>query len=113
MSKGGKPIGPLIQYTASEVENEEIGLKVTLFRQVDKYIHRVEFPYKTWSAIRVPNCMYVRYVGQNEYFGYAYDKLRLTAFEENIEIRDSNYIVFVNKNDDEVVVDVFSERIGD
>lgn len=110
-SKGAMPIGPLIQKTSYSI-NEEGQLDVQLFfmRQSNNFIHNVEEPYKMESLIRVRNCMYARYIGPEEKLNYAYDKINVTAFEEDIELSNENYTIFVDKQDDDIIADVFVEK---
>ena len=42
---------------------------------------------------------------------FAYDKINLTAFEEDIELSNENYTIFVNQIDEDIVADVFVEKI--
>lgn len=110
-SKGAKPIGPLIQYTNGYVnENGVIDIKVNILRQTTNYIHNVESPYRTESLINVKNCLYVRYNGDENKIKYAYDKLNLLAFEEDIILKGDSYTVFVAQNDDNLIADVFMEK---
>lgn len=110
-SKGAMPIGPLIQKTSYSI-NEEGQLDIQLFfmRQSNNFIHNVEEPYKMESVIRVRNCMYARYIGPEEKLNFAYDKINVTAFEEDIELSNENYTIFVDKQDDDIIADVFVEK---
>ena len=65
------------------------------------------------SLIRVRNCMYAHYVGPEEKLKLAYDKINVTAFEEDIELLNENYTIFVNQQDDELVADIFVEKKSD
>ena len=53
-------------------------------RQANNFIHNVEAPYTMESVLRVRNCMYARYTGPEEKLKLAYDKINVTAFEEDI-----------------------------
>lgn len=110
-SKGAMPIGPLIQKTSYSI-NEEGKLDVQLFfmRQSNNFVHNVEEPYKMESLIRVRNCMYARYIGPEEKLKFAYDKINVTAFEEDIELSNENYTIFVDQQDDDIIADVFVEK---
>ncbi len=113
-SKGYQPLGPLVQYTTTNVnENGELSVIIKLMRQVSNYINHVEPPYSIESVIRIKDCMYVRYTGPESKIKYAYDKINLTAFEEDIELKGDSYTVFVNQIDDNIVADIFMERAKD
>lgn len=110
-SKGYTPIGPLIQYTDTNIdENGVADIVVKLIRQSSGFIHHVELPYKCISTMRISNCMYVRYTGPESMLRFAYDKIRITAFEEDIKLIGDSYTIFVNQIDDNIVADVFMEK---
>lgn len=112
-SKGTMPIGPLIQYTNIKLkDNEEPELSINIMRQTNTFIHNMEQPYKMESVIKVNNCMYCRYTGPEEKLKFAYDKINLTAFEEDIPLKGDSYTIFVDRNekDDTITADVFMER---
>ncbi|OPZ92843.1 MAG: hypothetical protein BWY74_01391 [Firmicutes bacterium ADurb.Bin419] len=113
-NKGGQPIGPHIQYTYINGEQtEDVKLIIKLMRQSNTFIHNVEPPYNMESIIRVKNCMYARYTGEESKLKFAYDKINLIAFEEDIPLKGDSYTVFVNSNEDGIVADVFMERADD
>lgn len=107
--KGVKQIGPLIQHTKSFVNNEEkLDMEMNLLLQCDNYIHSVETPYIMKTIVRVSHCMYCRYIGAEEKLKFAYDKIHLEAFENDIELTDESYTVFVDRNEEgTIVADVF------
>lgn len=110
-SKGAMPIGPLIQKTSYSINEEgQLDVHIYLMRQSNNFIHNVEEPYKMESLIRVRNCMYARYIGPEEKLKFAYDKINVTAFEEDIELSNENYTIFVDQQDDNIVADVFVEK---
>ncbi|MFP3156382.1 hypothetical protein LQZ18_18545 [Lachnospiraceae bacterium ZAX-1] len=112
-SKGTVPLGPLIQYTEANVnENGIVDMAIKLMRQCNSYIHNVELPYKTQSLIRITNCIYCRYIGPEEKINFAYDKINITAFEEDILLKGNAYTIFVGEEDDSMVADIFMERAG-
>ena len=113
-SKGAMPIGPLIQRTVYSInENQQLEIHAYLMRQTNNFIHNIEAPYKMEPVIRVRNCMYAHYVGPEEKLKLAYDKINVTAFEEDIELSNENYTIFVDKQDDNIVADIFVEKKSD
>lgn len=112
--KGTIPIGPLIQKTEYNVNDEgQLDIKISLMRQANNFIHNVEPPYTMESVLRVKNCMYARYTGPEEKLKLAYDKINVTAFEEGIELSNTSYTIFVDKQDDNIVADIFVEKKTD
>lgn len=114
-SKGYLPIGPLIQHIGvRKNENGEPELSAHLLRQVNGYINQVEPPYEMTALLRVPDCVYVRFIGPQEKIDIAHSKLTVTAYEEDIPLVGSSYTVFVNQLDNEdIVADVFMEKVHD
>lgn len=112
--KGTSPVGPLIQKTEYHVNDEgKLDFKISLMRQANNFIHNVEPPYTMESVLRVKNCMYARYTGPEEKLKLAYDKINVTAFEEDIELSNTSYTIFVDKQDDNIVADIFVEKKTD
>ena len=110
-SKGTLPIGPLIQKTSYSVnEDGQVELHVFLLRQASNYIHSIESPYKMESVLKVQNCMYAHFVGTEENLRIAHDKINVTAYENNIQLNNENYTVYVDQQDDNIVADIFVEK---
>ena len=112
-TKGTIQIGPLIQYTHSFMnENGELDMEIVIMMQCNTFIHNVEQPYSMESILRIKNCMYCRYTGPEEKLKFAYDKIGIEAFENNIQLADENYTIFVNQNEEEnmIIADVFVPR---
>lgn len=110
-SKGALPIGPLIQYTNTYItESGELDISIQLMRQSSNFIYNIETPYRMESIIRIKNCMYVRFIGDDSKLKFAYDKINLAAFEEDIALKGGCYTIFVDKQDDNIIADVFMER---
>lgn len=109
--KGMKNIGPLIQYTKVNLnQNEGVNMEIKILLQSNNYIYNVESPYHMESVICVKNCIYVRYQGDENKLKFAYDKINLTAFEEDIPLKGDSYTIFVEQKDDQIIADVFMER---
>ncbi|MCM1499743.1 MAG: hypothetical protein NC124_14875 [Clostridium sp.] len=111
--KGAMQIGPLIQHTRPFVnDEEELDVEIRLLLQCNNYLHSVERPYTMESLLRVPYCMYCRYIGPEEKLKFAYDKINLEAFENDIELTGESYTVFVDQNEEEgtIVADVFMPK---
>ena len=101
-TKGAMQIGPLIQYTTTCInENGELDMNIVVMLQCNNFIHNVEYPYSMESVLRVPDCMYCRYIGTEDKIKYAYDKIGVEAFENDIELMNENYTIFVNHNEEE------------
>ena len=111
--KGATQIGPLIQQTKPFVNDaEEMDVEINFMLQCNNYIHNIESPYRMESVLRIPDCMYCRYIGCEDKLKFAYDKIYLEAFENDIELTGESYTVFVEQNEEEgtIVADVFMPK---
>lgn len=81
--------------------------------QCNNYINNVEQPYAMESVVRVPNAMYCRYNGPEEKLKFAYDKIQLEAFENDIPLKGDSYTIFVDRDEENetITADVFMERL--
>lgn len=111
--KGAMQIGPLIQYTRTFINDAgELDMEIIMMLQCNNYINNVEQPYAMESVVRVPNTMYCRYNGPEEKLKFAYDKIQLEAFENDIPLKGDSYTIFVDRDEENetITADVFMER---
>jgi len=109
-SKGSMPIGPLVQYSSPGItESGQMFINTKYLRQCNTYINKVEKPYIMESVIRVPDCLYVRYTGPEDKLDFAYEKLHLIAFEEELHLKGDSYTVFLELKDGIMTADIFME----
>ncbi len=110
-SKGAIPIGPVVQCTQIAVtEVGEVEININFIRQANTYINHLEHPYTMESVLRIPNCLFVRFHGEESQLHFAYDKLNLIAFEEDIPLTGKSYTVFTAQSEDQFSADVFMEK---
>lgn len=112
-TKGIMQIGPLIQYTRTCINSDnELEVELVLMLQCSDFIHNVEAPFSMKDVIRVPNALYCRYTGPDSCLKFAYDKINLEAFENDIVTENCNYTVFLKNDihDDVIIADVFVPR---
>jgi len=110
-TKGVNTIGPLCQKTSYMVDTTgNIKVSFFLMQQCDKYISNIEAPYSMDSIIRIQNCVYARFIGPESRLKLAYDKINVFAFEENIDLLNDNYTIYVAKESDYIIADVFAEK---
>jgi hypothetical protein len=109
-SKGNSTVGPMINYSAVEGdENGQAKIIIKIMIQLKNPIHNVEKPYELKNQIRVTNCLFARFTEKEENLQYAYSKLGLLAFENDMKLKGDSYTVFVNKNEEGIVADIFME----
>jgi hypothetical protein len=108
--KGSQPIGPLIQKTDIQIDTTgKTQMVVTFIRQSDTFIHRVDSQYKMESVIKISNCLYTRFIGDEDNIQFAYNKLHLVGYEEEIPLSTETYTVFVDADEEEgtITADIF------
>jgi hypothetical protein len=108
-SKGLKTKGPLIS-SSSGIKGFENGMPVVstkIIMQLAESVDICEPPYTFEPLMRIGPCLYVRFIGKPQQLNFAYSKLGVYAFENDIELDGSSYTVFVNQNGDEAMIDVF------
>jgi uncharacterized protein YecE (DUF72 family) len=107
---GAQPIGPLIQKMSMRVdENGEPQMVITFIRQADRFIHQVDSRYKMESVIKIADCLYTRFIGEDDDMQFAYNKLQLVGYEEEIPLSPETYTVFVGQGEESEVMtaDIF------
>lgn len=113
-AKGSDTIGPLIQYTQPQIkDNGEMIIKTFFMIQSKNLIHHIDEPYTMKSQIRVKNCMYARYKGEEHFIKYGSDKIMITAFEQKIKLKGDIYTILVDDLENGIIADIFMECIDD
>ncbi len=111
-SKGNSTIGPMINYSTVEVdESGQAKVIIKLMVQLKNPIYNVEKPYELNTQLRVTNCLFARFTEKEENLQFAYQKLGVYAFENNIKLKGDSYTVFVKQEEENIVADVFMETL--
>lgn len=111
-AKGSDTIGPLIQYSQPQIkDNGKMIIKTFFMVQSKNLIHHIDEPYTMKSQIRVKNCMYARYKGEELFIKYGSDKIMITAFEQKIKLKGDIYTILVNDLENGIIADIFMECI--
>ncbi|HFI0136393.1 hypothetical protein [Streptococcus suis] len=105
--------GPLIVKNSGTILHEDGTITVDYdlyvqahdFRQYDKF-------YTVYEEIVCPHCVYVRFEDSPEYLQYAYSKLDLHFYENELETNGTIYTVYVNTNNETMTVDIFRPIIS-
>ncbi|WP_195428712.1 hypothetical protein [Clostridium sp. D46t1_190503_E9] len=109
-SKGNSTIGPMINYSTVEVdESGQPKVIIKIMIQLKNPIHNIEKPYELNSQLRVTNCLFARFSEKEENLQFAYQKLGVYAFENDIRLKGDSYTVFVKQEEENIVADVFME----
>lgn len=109
-SKGNSTIGPMINYSNLEVdENGQAKISIKIMVQLKNPIYNVEAPYELKKELRISNCLFARFNEKEENIQFAYQKLGVYAFENDIKLKGDSYTVFVKKEEGNIVADIFIE----
>ena len=111
-SKGTSTLGPMINYSTVEIdESGQPNIIIKLMVQLKTFINKVDLPYDIKSQIRITNCLFARFNEKEENLQFAYQKLGVYAFENDIKLKGDSYTVFVKQEENEFVADVFMETL--
>ena len=109
--KGANKIGPVIQYSGLLKKGGDFEVNVELMLQADRFINNLQPPYKMEPCIKVKECMYTRFKGLEDDLQYAYQKIQVDAYENDIKLKDSSYTIFLDSDEfGNVTVDIFVEK---
>lgn len=109
-AKGNLPIGPMINYSNLEVdENGQAKINIKIMVQLKNPIYNVEAPYEIKKELKISNCLFARFNEKEENIQFAYQKLGVYAFENDIKLKGDSYTVFVKKEEENIVADIFME----
>jgi hypothetical protein len=110
-SKGTQPVGPLVQKIVSFIDdNGAPQIKFYIIRQCKDNIVHIDEPYEFISVLRCKDCLFAHFVDEEKNIKFAYDKLGVYAYENEINLKNETYTVFVNKINDNIIADIFMER---
>ena len=105
--KGAIQIGPLIQVTDTNVKEDDIDVSISFMLQADKFINNVDDGFKEYSVIKETNCYYTRFIGLQEDVNYAYQKIQIEAYEDDVKLSNKTYTIFVDEKDGISTIDIF------
>lgn len=107
---GNAITGPMINYTAlSQGADGQPKIIIKLIVQLKNPIQSIEMPYEYKTQIKVPNCLFARFSEKEDNIDFAYSKLNLYAFENDITLVGDHYTVFVDRKEKNIVADVFMQ----
>ncbi|PXV88300.1 hypothetical protein C8E03_10821 [Lachnotalea glycerini] len=114
ISKGAKCIGPLIHISEGKYDNDmEFRTENTLMRQLDRVLHHPDKGYKFYPILKIKNCYYCRFSGEEGDIHFAVDKIRILAYENYKTIKSKVYVVYISNVDSKIVADIFVERVDE
>ena len=106
-SRGITPVGPVITYSRSE--NDEAGYTRACRRVMIQLSQEIESDdsYEFSEQIRVERCLYARFCERIDNLPYAYDKLGVYAFENDLRLSGESYTISLNSYCKKLTADIF------
>ncbi|SET03125.1 AraC family transcriptional regulator [Anaerobranca gottschalkii] len=100
--------GPLItkSYGTNIHEDGTISTNYDLMIQAHNYL-QYKKQFKVEKQLECSHCIYLRFSDKPQYLQYAYSKLDIYFYENDIESNGVTYNVFVSETEDNIVVDIF------
>ena len=102
------PQGPLIQYTNFKVNESGEPIIITKYMIQTVSPLEEESPYEFKSIVKQENCLFARFEEKEENLQFAYQKLGVYAYENDMKLQGNSYTVFVDRKEDgNIVADIF------
>lgn len=113
-SRGLTTKGPLITLSSPIVEDGITRIQTSLLSQLVDVPHRKpEYPYFVIDELRVDNCLYTRFCGDQTHIVLAHSKINVYAYENFMTVTGNTYTVFLADNDGAFTADIFAEVRND
>ncbi|MEW9596326.1 hypothetical protein U9R71_23245 [Bacillus toyonensis] len=107
-SLGKSIVGPLISHSYSSVDSEgNIHFNINLIVQLDSPHHISDVNYEFKKQLIVENCLFARFNDEEENIRFAYLKLNVHAFENNLNLQGESYTVYMKQKSDKLMADIF------
>lgn len=107
--KGSIPVGPLIQLDSIYTSDKEMRASKSFLLQADHFFD-AKLPYEMQSSILVENCLYTHFDGQEDDIIYAYQKMQIIAYEENLNMTGRIFTIYLSDDDiGNITADIFME----
>ncbi|MDZ5145943.1 hypothetical protein [Microbacterium testaceum] len=104
---GAEPVGPLIQSLIVGVDSARDGVRIDLLRQSDRPCESSgNFTFQ--RSLTVDGCVLARFDGPASDIQFAYQKISVFGYENDIPLTGGFHTVFVERNSTRVVVDIFA-----
>ena len=111
-SKGNLTVGPMINYSGFEMDDDgQAKINIKIMVQLKSPIHNIEAPYEQKTQVRIANCLFARFIEKQENLQFAYQKLGVHAFENDMQLKGDSYTIFVKEEGENIVADIFMETL--
>lgn len=109
-----KMIGPLVYYSSAFLDSDgEVSIVRRTMTQVGTLPTINSSHITTYSNIKVENCLFARFRGREEDLKYAFSKIELHAYENNIQLKGDSYTILLEGEEQgDIIADVFMETLS-
>lgn len=102
--------GPLITFSKPISEDEIAKIQTTILCQLKNNPHgRLDYPYSFEEDLRVENCLYARFIGEQSHFQIAVSKMTVYAYENYLTLTGNTYTIFLANEEGVATCDIFGE----
>ena len=102
-----KPHGPMIIRTTLSMSGRDELQESEMLMLLEEPPEHVDDPYRFEPLIRLEGCLMARYIGPKDGAPMTYLKMRVHAFEHNLDLGPVTYTALTPTEDGEVCADVF------
>jgi len=101
--------GPSITRTSVELKDGTPEQTIEILGQIREVPETVPQPYTFTEQLRVENCLFIRYRGPMNKLQFAYQKLSLYCFENDITPKSETYTIYLEAKGALITADIFVE----
>lgn len=113
-ARGLKNVGPLITYNTQIIEDGLLMPEVSVITQVEQPPHnKLSDSYEFIDKLRITNCIYTRFKGEERHMQIAIMKMHVFAYENKIELKNGYYTIYLSSDETGICVDIFMETINE
>lgn len=107
-SHGKSIVGPLVNHSYPEMNGDgQVQIHIELIMQLDSPLHTLDKTYEFSKQLKIENCLFARFYEKEENIRFAYFKLNVHAFENDMKLNGESYTVYVKQNSDTLMADIF------
>lgn len=109
-----KTVGPLVYYNSAFLDSDgEVSIVRRTMTQVGTLPTINTSHINIYKNITVENCLFARFKGREEDLKYAFSKIELHAYEENLQLKGDSYTILLESNEQgDITADIFMETLN-
>ncbi|MCL2296332.1 MAG: hypothetical protein FWC29_04540 [Methanomassiliicoccaceae archaeon] len=100
-------IGPPIIWEKIDFDGKKVTLGRKIILQCLGDATKIPTGFERGEKLKIGPCIYARFVGKEEDLIFASHKACVYAYENEIQLKKESYTVYVEKNNDVAMIDIF------